>query len=446
MHSQFIKYIEANSLIAGKAKVLLSVSGGIDSMVMADLFRRTDYPFAIAHCNFQLRGKESDSDEDFVRNYSTKNKIDFYTKRFKTSEYASENHFSVQMAARRLRRHWFNQLLKDNEFDVYATAHHLDDQIETFFINLLRGTGISGLHGILPKQGRLIHPMLFTYRENILAYAKANKIEYREDSSNKKTDYTRNKIRHFLLPQVEKIEPGYRKILDHNIGRIREVEAIYSERIQKVCQKIVHKESDFVYIDVNMLGKLSQPKTYLFEIIKEYGFSFADANKIAGNLESISGKQYFSPTHRITKDRSSLIIDKYDISVHKTYSIEKGEEEITVPLHLQIQEFTRPAKLIIPSGEAIALIDNSKLKFPLLLRRWKKGDFFYPLGMSGKKLLSDYFVDNKFSQPQKERTWLLTSADNIIWIIGHRIDNRYKITPETSRIIHFRLIETEIES
>lgn len=434
MLNEFKKYIEKEKLFMPDNKILLAVSGGIDSVVMAELFFLAGYDFGIAHCNFKLRGNDSDKDEKFVKDIAAKFKIPFFIKRFDTFKYSDENKISIQMAARELRYYWFTELLKKEDYKYTATAHHCNDSIETFFINLIRGTGISGLHGILPKQGNVIRPLLFAGRDEIEAFQKENKIKFREDKSNLSDKYLRNKIRHKLLPVIKEIEPDIEKVMQKNISRFAETENIYFKEIEKKKKKVVKEKNEKIIILIDELQKLKPLKTYLYEFLLAYNFGFADVENITISLEGISGKQFFSPTHRLLKDRNSLIITPLTDNKIQDIFINKSDKEILSPLRLKINI---EKNIVISSDKNIACLDYSKLEFPLLLRKWKRGDVFVPFGMTGKKKLSDFFIDQKLSIIQKEQIWLLCSGENIVWIVGHRIDNRYRVTKNTKRV--FRL-------
>lgn len=438
MLESFLKYLSQENLIDEHDKTLLGISGGIDSMVMLHLFKQSRYKFSVAHCNFNLREKESDGDQDFVKKYANQNNIEFFIKKFPTKEYAAEHKISIQMAARELRINWFSELLTNHNFSLYATAHHLDDQAETFFINLLRGTGIAGLHGILPKQGNLIHPLLFTNRSEIIQYAKEENIPYREDSSNKETKYQRNKIRHKVIPLLNEIKPGVSSILAENTKRIRASEEIYRKEVGRVVGKILRKQEGNSYtIDISKLKKLNNPSLYLFEIILAFDFNYSDAEDMVRSISSEPGRVFYSSTHRIIRDRDFFLIEKkkdYN-SEQIEYQIQLEDKEISKPLQLSFQIITKETDFQINPDKFIGCFDISTLRFPLTIRKWQKGDFFYPLGMNNKKLISDFFTDNKFSIKDKEDTWLLTSCENIVWIIGHRIDNRNKVKDQTTQIL-----------
>jgi len=444
MLDRFIKYIRKEKLFKKDDQIVLAVSGGIDSMVMTELFNLAGLKFAIAHCNFGLRGKESDGDELFVKELAQKKMVRIFIKRFETEKYSAEQKISIQMAARKLRVDWFEDLIKESGFSYYATAHQLDDQIETFFINLFRGTGISGLHGILPKQGNLIHPLLFAYRKEIEEFAKANNLDHREDSSNLKTDYTRNKIRHKLIPVIKEINPDYAEIISKNISRLRQSEDIYRQQVRNISDKVLIIDKEAIKISISKLLELQPVETYLFELISPFYFNYSDVQDIINSLDSTSGKQFFSSTHRIIKDREYLIIEetvKKNNTIQPEYYISTNDSFINHPVKYRISRLTKPVNFVPSKETSIAFLDEDKLKFPLKIRKWKTGDYFYPFGMNKKKLLSDFFIDNKFTIPEKEKTWIITSGNQIVWIVGHRIDNRNRITESTQRVFRIELVD-----
>ena len=437
MVQQFENFIWQNELFKPDDAILLSVSGGIDSMVMTRLFEICGFNYAITHCNFQLRGKESDGDALFVEKLSKKNKVKFHLENFDTKKYAEQHKISIQMAARQLRINWLENLMDQYGYSFYATAHHKDDQIETFLINLLRGTGISGLHGILPRQGRLIHPMLFTSRNEIEKFAKKNKIRFREDSSNLRSDYTRNKIRHQLLPVIKEINQEYTEIFTENIERLRQAETIYFQQINSVASQLITKESDQIKISIRLLNALESVDTYLYEFLSLYEFNYSDVKSILSSLSKQSGKMFLSNSHRLFKDRDYLIIEKIKglDPNEKYYEIQEDTREIIFPIKIEFDLILKKLDFKFTSNKNQVFLDNDKLVYPLLIRKWQKGDYFYPLGMKNKKLISDFFIDNKLSIPEKEKIWFLTSGDQVVWIIGHRIDNRFKVTPETQNVL-----------
>jgi tRNA(Ile)-lysidine synthase len=439
MQDRFKRFLEHNQLCKQDSPILLAVSGGMDSMVMAHLFMATRIPIAFAHCNFNLRGAESKENEAFVAKFAKENQTPYFVKSFSTAAYAKKQRISIQMAARELRVNWLEKLVVEHQFESYATAHHLDDQIETFFINLFRGTGIAGIHGILPRQDKLIHPMLFAYRSELEEFAQKNNIHFSMDSSNFKADYDRNKIRHELIPLLETMKPGIKKILTGNIENFREAEEVYKNYVQRIKKRLVQKKDDLWMIRIDKLKRLSNPPTYLFELIREFNFNFSQAQAIFNSLGSISGKQFYSSTHRLSKDREHLLVQVNKSQEKEPFIIETDDETIHYPFNMELIKHTRGASYQIPNNPLIAAVDGRQLIFPLVLRPWKAGDFFYPLGMNHKKMLSDFFIDQKLSIPQKESTWLLESDGKIVWVVGHRLDDRFKISKKTTHIIEFHL-------
>lgn len=437
----FKNFVATEKLPVAAGTTLLGVSGGIDSMVMADLFEKAGFPYTIAHCNFGLRGNESDKDEKFVIDYFSKKNILVFTKKFNTSKYATDLKISIQMAARELRLTWFNELLKENHISFFATAHHLNDQLETFFINLLRGTGIAGLHGILPINENCLHPLLFTWRADIVNYAKQHNIPFREDSSNRKKDYTRNKIRHELIPLLKKIKPEAEKVLTENINRIRSVENVFIKKIEDIKKELIIQQDNQIHLRINALKELDDKEIIFYEIISAFHFNYSDALDMIKSLNSESGRQFFSETHTITRDRDVFIIQENLKSKpwDDAYFIQESDTMMENPLKLSLKNTKNSEQFEISKSPSTANLDFDLLEFPLTLRRWKKGDYFYPLGMKGKKLLSDYFIDAKFSLPEKENVWLLVSGMDVVWVVGHRLDNRYKITKKTKTVYQLKL-------
>jgi len=442
MLENFKKYKEENLLFSDDETILLAISGGIDSMVLCDLFLKSSYKFAIAHCNFQLRGEESFRDENFVTNYCNKNNITLHKIRFDTYKHMDIEGISLQMAARDLRYRWFEDLLQENNYKYLATGHHGDDSIETFLINIIRGTGIAGLHGIQHKINNIIHPLLFTNREEISAYAKKNNIEFVEDSTNSSTKYTRNKIRHELIPLIKEISPNFQRTILKEIERFKETEQVFRTVIDQAKQEIFAFENDRINISIEKIKSLNPQRIYLYEFLNEYNFNESTINSILESIyEKSSGKQFFSETHRIVKDREYLILTQNNIINNNEYHISDNLTSIKFPLSLEM-EFLKDLSFIkIPKTKDIAMLDADKLEFPLILRKWKKGDYFYPYGLKGEKKISEFYKNLKYSIVDKENQWLLCSNDDIVWVIGQRIDDRYKITNKTKTIYRIELSE-----
>ena len=331
------------------------------------------------------------------------------------------------MAARNLRFEWLQQTRKQNNYNCIAIAHHKDDSIETFFINLLRGTGIAGLHGILPKQNNIVRPLLFASRKEIESFYKKNKLTHREDSSNKSDKYLRNKIRHHIIPALKKINPNIEDIISKDIEKIKDTEHIYREAITEKKQKVIKKENGRALISIDELKRLNPVNTYLFEFLREYNFTSAVTKDIISSLKNQSGKNFYSSSHRLLKDRNYLIITN------------KKEDKPEIEVRFSVKKKTSEFK--IPANKNIICLDYDLLKLPLTIRRWKPGDFFYPLGMKRKKKVSDFFIDNKIPLLDKERARVLVSGNDLVWIIGMRIDDRFKITDRTRKLYLCELIE-----
>ncbi len=437
MLQAFKSYIKDSGLFEKSERILLAVSGGVDSIVMVHLFKDAGFNFGIAHVNFGLRGEESQGDEAFVQNFAEQIEVPFYVRHFNTKQYASQNKISIQMAARDLRYAWFEELLNEHGYRFIATAHHLDDQAETFFINVLRGTGISGMHGILPKQGKIIRPLMFTTREKIMSVAIDRNLAWREDRSNKSRKYLRNKLRLDVLSELYKINPLFSHKLNESITHLRDVESIYNSHIAGVTADLVQHTAEGILISIDWVYEYEPHDTYLFELLKPYGFTFSVVKEIVHSLDTFSGKVFYSHTHRLLRDRENFIIQPLaeltEASFNKEiYSINRSASQMVDPIILDWHESDQVAEL--PMGKAcIACLDIEKLTFPLHLRKWEKGDWFMPLGLKGKKKLSDFFINQKISLADKEKTWLLVSGEDIVWVVGKRIDNRFRITPKTRK-------------
>ncbi|HEX7583909.1 MAG TPA: tRNA lysidine(34) synthetase TilS [Prolixibacteraceae bacterium] len=440
MVEQFLKYIHEEKLFHSSQRILLAVSGGADSMLMLHLFTNAGFPVAVAHCNFGLRGNESDGDEQFVADYCDQHNLAFYVKKFKTDDYATQEGISIEMAARDLRYDWFNELLVTYGYDFLATAHHQDDVIETFLINLSRGSGIKGLNGIQPKSGRIIRPMLFTNRDEILEYCGRMKIDYRTDSSNLDTVYKRNLIRHQILPLLEQVNPAFRRNALKTIGNLHETGLLFQQRMSEI-KAFVYSEDDLgAMIHIDKLQTLSPLRTILFELIREFGFQSEQTNDIIDSLTKESGRKFFSDDYRLIKDREYLLISPYGTKPDKVYYIDEDCLKISHPVHLSVEKLERTRDFRFSTHSNVVDLDLDQLVFPLILRHWHEGEYFQPLGMSGLKKLSDFFIDEKYSIPDKENAWILASGNQLVWLVGKRMDDRYKITSKTKRILRIRLI------
>ncbi|MCB8999593.1 MAG: tRNA lysidine(34) synthetase TilS [Bacteroidales bacterium] len=432
-------FINEHDLFHKDDRLLLTVSGGIDSVVLLDLLVKLGYDCGIAHCNFHLRNEESDGDEKFVRELGDSYGIHVYVRNFETAEYAEGNRLSIQMAARELRYDWFEEIRQQEGFDWITTAHNKNDVSETFLLNLSRGTGLQGLTGIKYKSGRLIRPLLFATRDEIKSYALSAGLDWREDSSNASLKYSRNKIRHSLIPLFEEINPKFTDTLAENIQRLKEAEEIYLDAILKVRNNVIHREKGLVWIFINDVAALNPIETWMYEILKEFNFTSSVVNDIIRSLDGPAGRQFFSSTHRLVKDREKLILQLITEENQRRYYIEKENGIILEPLKLKTEIFERSHDFIIPANPDTACLDLDTLEFPLVLRRWETGDYFCPLGMRSMKKLSDFFIDLKLSIPQKENTWILQSGNEICWVIGHRISDNFKILAHTKNILKISL-------
>ncbi len=443
MLKEFEEFIHSGKLFEKQDKILLAVSGGRDSVAMADLFIRAGYQCAIAHCNFKLRGRESDEDEVFTKKLAENYNCDFYTKSFPTEEYAQEKGISVQMAARELRYTWFEELIKETGFDFVATGHHRDDETETFVINLIRGTGPRGLAGIPVSRGNIVRPLLFTGREGINMYIEGRGLEYREDSSNKEENYLRNKVRHSIIPLLESLNPDFSTSLLRNMSRIRGMIGMVDRKMDEFRRDEIIACSDGIRIPIEKILRMQPVSFWMFELLRDYNFSFDTAERLAGSIGESTGKHYLSKTHRLLVEREYLLLQDLTVPEEclkdEQFVVDKDAKQILHPVKLKFDYF-EAGEIQISSDPAEAFIDPVKLTYPLILRKWREGDTFRPLGMKGTKKLSDFFIDNKIEISQKEKTWLLCSGNEIVWVIGLRLDNRFRITPSSGSMLRIRLL------
>jgi tRNA(Ile)-lysidine synthase len=440
MLPRFQKYIDDNKLFELDSYVICAVSGGIDSMVLLDLMIQSGFKVGVAHCNFKLRGEESDQDESFVKSIAGDYSVPYYGTSFQTREYARSKGISIQMAARELRMEWFEEIRRANGFDFVALAHQQNDVIETFFINLSRGTGIRGLIGMKAKNQYLVRPLLFASREEIIDYCKLQNLSYREDSSNDKEEYLRNKVRHSLIPVFQELNPRFNDSMIENMDRLWEVEQIFQQSISETLDRCAIRKHDEVYLSIQELKYLDPLATYLFEFIREFNFSKHDIPDIIGALDGPPGKVFYSATHRLLKDREELIVTPIEQPETYQYYIEDGTERIDKPVTLSFTLINKDELSEINKSPRYAYLDYDKVNFPLILRPWKKGEYFMPFGMKSLKKLSDFFINQKMSLVEKERTWILASDQHPVWIVGRRIDNRYRIGEETKRVLMVRLL------
>jgi tRNA(Ile)-lysidine synthase len=413
----------------------VAISGGIDSVALTYLLSELDFNISLAHCNFNLRGKESDLDEYFVKKLGEKLDLPVFTTHFNTEVFAKENKQSTQIAARSLRYNWFQKLKEEHSFDYILTAHHADDNLETFLINLTRGSGLDGFTGIPEINGRIVRPLLRFSRKEILTFIKEKKIDWREDKTNTQTKYIRNKIRHKVIPFLKEINPNLLNSFAKTAEYLKESQHIIKDRIKKVASEVLTEDKNTIAINIQKVEKLSNPKAYLYQLLKTYNFT--EWNDVYNLLSAQSGKQVLSKTHTLLKDRGSLVLFKNICTTSiESIFIQENELEITKPIHLKIEIVLEKSR----KNKETIFIDKEKCVFPLQLRRWQNGDFFYPSGMTGKKKLSKYFKDEKFSLFEKLNTWLLCNNNNdIIWVVGYREDSRYEMTRQTNSLFKISL-------
>jgi tRNA(Ile)-lysidine synthase len=453
--SRFIDHIQNENLFQKKDHLLLAVSGGGDSIVLCELCHQAGFHFDIAHCNFQLRGEESDLDESLVKSLGEKYKSQVFIKKFETEKYATEKKLSIQVAARELRYEWFYELLNElpaagNQgffesnhgtlISYILTAHHANDNVETLLINFLKGTGIRGLIGIPLRQGKIVRPLLFAMKEEITAFAAENKLVFREDASNASDKYTRNYIRNKLIPAAKEVFPKVEHNMLNNIERFNDIHILFHEAILHHKKKLIEKKGNEIHIPVLKLFKSEPLKTIIYEIIHEYGFTPYQADEVVHLLQSQTGKLIMSPAYKIIKNRKWIIISPINTGEGGIILIEENDREIGFVDGKLLISKSSIAKYKQSSENFIATLDASRLEFPLLLRKWKQGDYFYPLGMKkpsgaiAKKKLSRFFTDLKLSLSEKEKIWVIESNRKIVWMVGKRLDDRFKVRENTSEI------------
>lgn len=466
---KFQQFILTENLFSAEDDLLLAVSGGIDSVVLCELCQQAGYGFVMAHCNFQLRGAESERDEQFVQQLAKKYGKHILIKRFDTEQYAVQHKVSIQVAARELRYDWFLDIVNSRKsivgsqygqtegirlthnhsrltpdasyltthhsrLSTIVTAHHLDDNIETLLMNFFKGTGIAGLRGMLPKQGKIIRPLLFAKKEIIRQFAGDHQLTWVEDSSNQQDKYARNYFRHQLIPLVKSLYPEAENNLAHNLDRFKDIEVLYQQSVELHKKKLLEPRGNEMHIPALKLLKTQPLHSVVFEIIKEYQFGPQQVEEVIGLLKSDTGKYVQSDTHRIIKNRNWLIIapkqttEADNILIEGPGLVAFGRNGLGGKLELTMVPGS-PVK--IPAANDVALLDAAAISFPLLLRKWRTGDYFYPLGMKKKKKLARFFIDQKLSKTEKEKVWVLESNKKIIWIVGQRIDDRFKITTQT---------------
>ncbi|UOQ74474.1 tRNA lysidine(34) synthetase TilS [Hymenobacter cellulosilyticus] len=419
--------------------ILVAVSGGMDSVVLADVLHRLEVKFAIAHCHFGLRGEEADADEEFVRKLAKKYDVPYFAEFFQTKEFAAQEGISTQMAARTLRYAWFERIRQTQQLDYIATAHHQRDAAETMLLNLTHGTGLAGLHGIKAKNGRIIRPLLGMGKEDLYDYLVENRLVWREDASNDSTLYQRNRLRHDVLPVLRDINPNLDQTLQITAERVGGAEEILRRYVEVTQTEARRDEAAVVYLNIPTLQRTAATTLVLHELLKPFGFSYLVVKDIVAAFKGESGRRFESPTHTLVKDREQLVIKPRSLTKFGTYQLQAGQTELKAEgLNLRA-ELTEGAGQEIPRSKQVAALDADKLSFPLTVRRWQEGDWFMPIGMKGKKKLSDFLIDQKVPLNLKDDVRVLVTADQkIAWVIGYRPDERFKLTEETQRVLTVR--------
>ena len=437
MLGQFENHISNHFPFLQGKKLLLAVSGGLDSMVLVHLFQQLNYEIVVLHCNFQLRGLESFEDQQFIQEYSNTNAIPFVFTQFDTEAFAADFKVSIQVAARELRYSWFYEQLAIQKGDFILTAHHADDNLETFLINLSRGTGLEGLTGIPAQNEKVIRPLLSFSRQQMEEYASVNKLKWREDSSNASDKYLRNKIRHHLVPLLNELNPNFMSSFEKTQSFLSEAQELVDDAAIMVYQQVAREEGEDIYFDLVRLLQLPNYSSYLYQWLKEFGFTAWD--DIYELVTSQSGKQVLAPYFRLIKDRDCLILSPLPSQENQQeFEIESLESKVKFPLNL---DFSTVSKIGVASNSTI-FVDQDKLVFPLTLRHWNEGDVFQPFGMEGKsKKVSKLFKDEKLSLIDKEKVWLLCSNNQVVWVVGIRQDERFKIDPNSKKLLKIECIE-----
>lgn len=439
--NRFRLFAKEHQLFGGQDRILLAVSGGVDSMVMARLFSLSGNTFGVGHCNFSLRGEDSAADMLLAKEAALMNGVPFHSAVFDTRQYAAEHRLSIQEAARELRYQWLRELAFEHHYNLIATAHHLDDSIETMLINLIRGSGVRGLAGIPLKNDNIIRPLLFATREEIETFAREHKVDFRTDASNMEDKYLRNRIRHHVIPIIKELNPAMHQGMQAFLGRMRQAAELLDHEVEKQSATCVFPERDGFSIDIKKLLALPQPELLLYEFLKDCHFSGTVCREIIESLDAQSGKRFYSETHMAIKDRQKIFVtplNKNDESL--VYLINENTYKIEVPGATFLFE-TLPAEkeLQFPADEQAALLSYDLLEFPLELRKARAGDSMVPLGMKGRKKLSDLLTEKKLPLHRKKDVWVLLSGGEIAWVAGIRISEKFRITHQTTKVFKAKI-------
>jgi tRNA(Ile)-lysidine synthase len=435
MLNQLQEHINSKLSFLKNSKLLIAISGGMDSVVLTHLCYNMGLNIALAHCNFNLRGKESDADEDFVLQLAEDLDLEVFVESFETKTFADDEKLSVQMAARALRYRWFLELAEQLKFDYILTAHHVDDNLETFLINLARGTGIDGLLGIPEVNDNVVRPLLPYSREDIESYAKEHKLEWQEDSSNASNKYLRNKLRHDVIPMLKEINPHFLQNFSKTQGFLKDSKSIVEDKITDVSHNVVKTIDEYTMsLNINEIKMLSHPKAYLYELLKDFGFT--EWQDVLNLLDAQSGKYVQTSSHRLIKNRACLLLSTIHADGNQSIYISETDKIVDTLFGVLLVD---EVEAVLETQKNIIYVDKDLLKFPLSIRKREKGDVVYPLGMTGKKKLSKYFKDEKFSLLDKENAWLLCSDDAIVWVINNRADNRFRVTESTKHVLKIEI-------
>lgn len=437
---RFIDFIEQNNLFLHDSKVLAAVSGGMDSVLMARLLKSAGFNFGIAHCNFQLRGGESLNDQEFCNTLAEQLRVPFHTTNFDTLNYVADKKISTQMAARQLRYNWFEQIRQQSGYSVIALAHHQNDAIETILLNLTRGTGIAGLHGILPKNGSLVRPMLFLNRDEIQEIVEKSGIAYVEDSSNASAKYARNKIRLEVVPRLKELNPALEQTFENNLAHFKDLELFLEQRVAEIKRELFIPDGEEIHLLLPDLKKLEPKRLLLFKLLQEYGFNETIIDDLIPALDKHPGRIFETTGFKLILDRDKLILTKNNQHQHQVQLISKNDREVDYDGY-KLTLLHDDSPLIVKNNPMAVSVDADLLVYPLTLRAWQQGDYFYPLGMKSRKKLSDFFIDQKIPLHVKEEIPLLINGNgDIVWIGGYRPDERYKVNDNTKKVTIFELV------